>query len=134
MPNGNIRLNFLHICENAFYSDDKKLNIIGIFDRITTSGFPATHPRFSIALGISNLGPHIGEIKIKNPDSSDLFKAPLSRETIKNVAEHTNLVINIIAPVFRVPGKYKVLVEFDGAILDSNRDDFIDIAPKEDAT
>lgn len=30
----NVKLNFAHVCENAFLSQDGKINIIGDFDKI----------------------------------------------------------------------------------------------------
>lgn len=48
------KLNFLHICENAFLTDEtKNLNLIGIFDTINSSGFPAVHPIFFIVASLS---------------------------------------------------------------------------------
>jgi hypothetical protein len=40
-----------------------KLNILGIFDRLTTSSFPTRHPRLSLVLrfsaGVQEVGKHL---------------------------------------------------------------------------
>ena len=46
----NIKLNYAHLCDMAFLSQEGKVNIIGIFKTIFSQNFPAIHPKFSIAV------------------------------------------------------------------------------------
>lgn len=48
-----IKLLFAHICDTAFISEGSKtLNVIGIFENIGASNFPAIHPKFSVVSAI----------------------------------------------------------------------------------
>ncbi len=44
-----IILQSLFICENAFFAEDKKLNLIGIFDEINVTSLPAIRPQMFIS-------------------------------------------------------------------------------------
>lgn len=47
------KLNFAHICDMAFLSQDKKLNIIGVFERIFAQKFPLRYPKMSVVMNLS---------------------------------------------------------------------------------
>lgn len=48
----NVKLNFLHVCDQVLISEGKA-SIINIFNEIKTSGFPAIHPKFAIITNVS---------------------------------------------------------------------------------
>lgn len=123
----NIKINFLHICENAFFAEDKKLNIIGIFDRIYAKGFPAMHSRFSIALSVTG---RIYDKKIiiemMSPDGVPLFSSTLKNIELRNERK-TNLVLNFFAVTFLKSGNYKIIFKVDDEIISSDRQDMITV-------
>jgi len=113
MENENIKINFLHICENAFFSDDKKLNIINIFDIINVSNVPAIHPKFSIALGLSgDITKHQLFIEILSPNKTKIIRSEYKgiKEDMKN---KTNLVLNFVGIIFKELGEYKILLKIE---------------------
>lgn len=63
-----MKLNFIHVCDTAFLSQDNKLNIIGIFETILTPSFPAKHSRLTIVANTEgSLGMHDFDISIMDP-------------------------------------------------------------------
>ena len=46
-------INFVHLCDSAFFSQEGKLNIIGMFKTIGVAKLPATHPKLTIVLDVN---------------------------------------------------------------------------------
>ncbi|QQS59872.1 hypothetical protein IPN35_03315 [Candidatus Peregrinibacteria bacterium] len=46
-------INFVHLCDLAFLSQEGKLNIIGIFENISSAVFPACHPKISLVMNVT---------------------------------------------------------------------------------
>ncbi len=46
-------INFIHLCDTAFFSQEGKLNIIGMFKAIGTTKFPTVHPKMAIVLDVN---------------------------------------------------------------------------------
>lgn len=131
MNNRDIKLNFLHICENAFFSDDKKLNIINIFDIINISNLPAIHPRFSLATGLfGDITKHKLFIEIKSPSGIPILESEY-KEIKENMKNKTNLVINIVGVVFKEIGKYKILLKTEEGIIDEVNEYYFEVVKKE---
>lgn len=47
------QLNFAHLCDSAFLSQDKKLNIIGVFEKIYAQKFPFRYPKIAVVINIT---------------------------------------------------------------------------------
>jgi hypothetical protein len=129
----NVKLRFLHVCENAFFADDKKLNIIGIFEKILASKFPAMHPIFAITLGLTGKeGVHKIFIEILTPEPDNKTLIEFERElVIKEDGGNANYVIRVVGLVFPKKGKYQIKVKTSRGLIDQNQDNYI-ILGKED--
>ncbi len=46
-------INFVHLCDSAFFSQEGKLNVIGMFKTIGTAKFPTNHPKMAIVLDVN---------------------------------------------------------------------------------
>lgn len=107
---GNIELKFVHICDKAFLSQDGKLNIIGIFNKIWSNNFPAGHPELFVVISIKGgIGTYENKIVFEQPNKEIIAEA---RGQIKiNEEDGTGNLIagfrNIILPL---EGKYKVKI------------------------
>jgi len=100
-----------------------KLNILGVFDRLTASSFPTRHPRLSMVLrfsaGVDEVGRHAVEISIKGPNGAQVVRidgemnlSPGFRDVGGAVfAPH---VLNMDGLVFPEPGRYTFDVRVDG--------------------
>jgi hypothetical protein len=126
------KINFLHVCENAFFSDDKKLNIIGIFEIINAPGFPAIHPRFSIVLNFSgDIAKSTPFFIILSPDGSkELVKVQINKNTFPNqdLKKNNNLILNFMGFSFQTSGKYRLILKVDDQIISAERDDIITVS------
>lgn len=66
-------INFAHICDMAFLSQDGKLNIIGVFRNIKAQKIPFVYPRFTCALNMSIQETSRLKIQILNQESRELL-------------------------------------------------------------
>ena len=120
-----VKLNYLHICENAFFSEDKKLNIIGIFDAISTSQVPAMHPSFSIAFNFSGYSADkIFELHITSPSGEVIAKAPVKLNQNVPFGKAANFVINIVGLVFKEKGKNVIRLMCNGNIANTDSQEY----------
>jgi len=109
----------------ANITNDNKLNIMGIFDRIWSRNFPAKHPSFHLIIRLGReLGEEIDkdwkfEIKVINEDATwehslappRKFKFP--EEKTPGLLPHFNIIFGIKDMVFQEPGIYQFIVLVD---------------------
>lgn len=100
-----------------------KLNILGVFDRISTSGFPAQHPHISLVLrfgaSLNEAGDHAVVITLRDPEGAEVVRlngeikvGPGPAATGGRV--RVPQVVNIERLVFQKPGRYSFDVDVDG--------------------
>lgn len=114
------------VCDKAFYSDNRQLNLIGIFDRITAGKFPAVHPFMSAAFTLVREEGKSGDKMEYNyyvdvTDSSGNRIFDNSREQNKlAIGENGkgNLIVNIIGLNFPKDDTYSVNLHI-GEFVDS---------------
>ncbi|PJA86575.1 MAG: hypothetical protein CO141_04045 [Candidatus Moranbacteria bacterium CG_4_9_14_3_um_filter_42_9] len=122
----NVKLNFLHVCENAFTSSDGKLNIIGIFNQINATNLPALHPRLMIVTSLAGeVKGYMESIEIISPKGQVIAKAGNPIEIFKEDGS-ANFIADFVGIVFPDEGKYKITVKVDENIINAdNNDSFI---------
>ena len=99
-----------------------KLNILGIFDRIGVTQFPAQHGRVTLVLrftaGTSEIGSHEVHIRMSDPGGAEVLSlngeiqmagGPGARDGIR--VPH---ILNLDGLVFTGPGMYNFDVKVDG--------------------
>lgn len=100
-----------------------KLNILGVFDRITTAEFPAPPLRVCLVLrfsaSVGEAGSHEVLIRLKGPAGKEIFRldgemmmAPGPGSTEDGI--HVPQVLNMDGVVFERPGHYSFDVSIDG--------------------
>lgn len=109
------KLNFLHVCENAFLTEgNKNLNLIGIFDTIFSKGFPTTHPRFSVVVNLSaETSSHKTILVIKKSDQK-LFELNTTFEGNRH-----QIIQSFVNFPFPEEGVYLIEINLDGSFLGS---------------
>jgi hypothetical protein len=118
-----VKLNFLHVCENAFTSSDGKLNIIGIFNQIKASSFPAAHPKLSIVSSISGkIGDYTEVIEIVSPRAEVIARVE-NNIKIQREGGSANLIAGFVNLIFLIGGKYTIRIKINGDLL--NEENFI---------
>lgn len=111
------------VADAATVDASGKLNILGVFDRITTTGFPAKHPRLSLILRLSasmnEAGEHAVEITLRDPEGGEMGRiqgtvgvgfGPSDTGGRVSVPQ----VINMDGVVFKQAGRYSFDVQIDG--------------------
>ncbi len=100
-----------------------KLNILGIFDRISTGGFPAQHPHVSLVLrlgaSMNEAGDHKVEIVLRDPEGGEVVRINGDIKVGLGPAQagariRVPQVINMERLVFPKPGRYSFDVSVDG--------------------
>ena len=100
-----------------------KLNILGVFDRITTAEFPAPPVRVVLVLrfsaSVGEAGNHGVSIRLKGPSGQEIFRldgemmmAPGAGSSEEGI--HVPQVLNMDGIVFEKPGRYSFDVGIDG--------------------
>ena len=111
------KLDFLHICDQVIVDQDKKISIIGIFNKIKAFGFPAIHPKFSIFTKISGaIGAYKQRIEIISTENNTPMASVIGDFEIKN-SEGSIFIGNFINMLFPVEGKYKIKIYIDDTIV-----------------
>ena len=108
---------YILLADHAFLSIDKKVNIIGVFERINTTNFPVTHPRFVV---VGAIQPTKTEFKIAldivDPQGDSILGQLQEREVKLPENAHNqnfNFIIEIINTTFKNIGQYKVELLID---------------------
>jgi hypothetical protein len=116
-----MRINLFLLADYANISEDKKLNIMGIFTEINAFQFPVRQPSMHLVLSMT---PELGEygdtrtlaIRLFDPDGNELMNISLPCQLPK--PEHgrmpiVNFVLNLRDLIFPKPGPYGFVVQLD---------------------
>lgn len=100
-----------------------KLNILGVFDRLSVASFPTRHPRLSLVLrfsaGVGEVGRHRIGIALKGPDGKEVVRIDGEMHlgpgpSTAGGAVLVPHVLNMDGLVFPSPGRYFFDVHVDG--------------------
>lgn len=100
-----------------------KLNILGVFDRISAGEFPAQHGRLCLVLrfsaGIAEAGPHDVLITLRGPEGHEVFRLDGEMKLSPGPGAagegiHVPQVLNLDGIIFERPGRYSFDVGIDG--------------------
>ncbi len=100
-----------------------KLNILGIFDRISAGAFPAPHPHLSLVLrfgaSVTEAGPHTVEIRLRDEGGGEIMKVQGDLNIGPGPAASGGQVkipqvVNLERLQFPHPGRYSFDVLVDG--------------------
>jgi hypothetical protein len=115
-----MKLHYALLCDYAFLSVDKKVNIIGVFETINARQFPVVHPRFVI---VGSISPSKNKFKmslnIVDESGSEILQDLQEREVNlpKENANNFNFIVEVINANFAKPGNYKVEIKIDGKLV-----------------
>ncbi len=116
------------LADAATIDGSGKLNILGIFDRLTTASFPTRHPHLSLVLrfsaGIQEVGRHDVGILLKAPDGNEVVRIDGEINLAPGPSDSGGAVLvphvlNMDGLVFPLPGQYAFDVRVDGEHLAS---------------
>ncbi len=108
-----IKLNYAHLCDYAFLSQDGKVNVIGIFGAISGKQFPLTHPRFSFVanLKVGTRGMYDGVVAILDQGGKPAVPELNFKLETKEDNQSPNLILNFENVSFQKPGRYSIRIK-----------------------
>ena len=111
------------LADAATIDGSGKLNILGIFDRIGTSSFPARHPQMVLILrfiaALNETGKHEIGITLKDPSGNEVVRVDGEMQLAPGPASvaggiRVPHVLHLDGLVFPTPGQYAFDVRVDG--------------------
>lgn len=114
------KVNFIHICEKAFNGATGNLNIIEIFENISSNSFPAVHPFFSLVAGIEDGEDKRKEISVKMFKIGET-KVLLETTPIIVSSKKSFIIQNFVMTEFNTDGVYEFKVYCNGEYLESTK-------------
>lgn len=102
------RLNFVHLCDTAFLSQDGKLNVIGILKKIILPKFPTTYPKMMAVVNVQMKEPVKLKIQILKKEAREVVTKVEADIGNKNVEkEHeVGFLADFQNVKFENPGHY----------------------------
>jgi len=128
-----IKINFAHLCDDAFMLKDvDKANIFGIFRVIRGRTFPLQYPKITVVIGFTAAEEKEGEHKIslkmmREKDGKEITKMEIPINILKMEAykkqgylpvkqrreQEMNVIGHMEKITFEKPGEYSVKIFFD---------------------
>ena len=113
-------LNFTIICDDARQEMGGKISLMGLFENIYATSFPATHPRLAI---MSEWSEGKGEFEIKlqilSPDRKTVLRETVSKLSLNTVSvRHRDISLHLNID-FQSPGTYWIENFLDGERMNS---------------
>lgn len=111
------------LADAATIDGSGKLNILGVFDRVSATQFPVRHPRLVLILrfaaGLQEVGKHQVEIVMRDPDGAEVMRLDGEMKLSPGPGSMTEGVrvphlLHMDGLVFKRGGRYGFDVRVDG--------------------
>jgi hypothetical protein len=116
-----MKLLYTLLCDYAFLSIDRKVNIIGVFETINAQKFPVTHPKFVI---VGSVAPSKKNFKmslnIVEKETGTSILGDIHERDVNLPAGHDqnfNFIVEVINTNFTKQGSYVVEIKIDGKVI-----------------
>ncbi|HSX57810.1 MAG TPA: hypothetical protein VLE47_00875 [Candidatus Saccharimonadales bacterium] len=114
-----MKLLYALVCDQAFLSIDRKVNIIGVFETINAAAFPVNHPKFTL---VGSIAPSKEKFKmaidiVSDEGNTSILRDLQERDVVlppNNEGKNFNFIIEILNTVFPKSGFYSVKILLDG--------------------
>jgi hypothetical protein len=120
MLSGMVTIEYLHICDYAFPAEGGKPCVIGIFDVIHATTFPAMHPHMAIALRLRGHADEVVPVKIELARPNGDVLTTLESDVTVGQDGSSFIAMNMINMQFPDPGRYIFKVTSAGHTLISH--------------
>lgn len=114
------QLNFTLLCDDIRQELGGKISLMGIFENIYATSFPAIHPRLAIMNEWADgLGEFEATLRILSPDRKTVLRESVTRLKLADVRfKHRDISIHLNIE-FREPGTYWIENYLDGILVNS---------------
>jgi len=130
-----IKTELLTLCDHAMTSQQGKLSVIGLFDRIFVTQLPSKYPRFFIVAIVSGKSgtSHEVELRVKTPTGKALLpKRSVSLKLGGN--GKANVLTDVANLTFEEVGEYTIEIVTDEDQVGSTSFFVSKVVPKDQAT
>lgn len=113
-------LNFTILCDDVRQEIGGKLSLMGLFENIYATKFPAMHPRLAVITEwTEGKGEFSVAMKILSPDRKTVLRETASRITLNGVGfRHRDVSVHLNIE-FKTPGTYWVENYLDNEMINS---------------
>jgi hypothetical protein len=113
-------LNFVIICDDVRQEIGGKISLMGLFENIYATKFPAIHPRLAI---MTEWSEGRGEFEVKtrllSPDRKAVVRETVSKITLNDANfRHRDVSLHLNVD-FKIPGTYWIENSLDGELVNS---------------
>lgn len=114
------QLNFTLLCDDIRQELGGKISLMGIFENIYATSFPAIHPRLAIMNEWADgLGEFEATLRILSPDRKTVLRESITRLKLVDARfKHRDISIHLNIE-FREPGTYWIENYLDGILVNS---------------
>jgi len=117
-----MKLVYALLCDQAFLSIDRKVNIIGVFETINAQTLPVTHYKFTLVGSVEPSSPKFKMAVdiVSEKSKTSILREPQEREVslpAGQATQHFNFIIDILNTSFNEVGKYEVRLLIDGKVI-----------------
>jgi hypothetical protein len=117
-----MEIDLAFLADAATIDASGKLSVLGIFDRIAVTQFPAQHGRITLVLrftaGTSEIGSHEVHIRMSDPGGSEVLSLNGEMRLVGGLGAQDGIrvphILNLDGLVFTGPGMYNFDVKVDG--------------------
>lgn len=123
----NIKLKNIYICENVIIAFNGQLSLINIIPEITSTAFPAIHPKLTVLVNtIGDEGSYEEKVEIISVNESKTIAVINGKVEIKGPGGN-NFIATFINTVFSQEGKYWIKVSINGEVVSNEFDHFVQL-------
>ena len=109
------KLNYTLLCDDVRQEMGGKFSLMGLFESIYSSTFPAMHPRFAIVNDwAGGKGEFNSRIRLLAPDQKQVLSESESKLNLFNESQHHRDISIRFNSTFNVPGTYWIETLLDG--------------------
>lgn len=113
-------LNFTLLCDDVRQEAGGKISLMGIFENVFASHFPAIHPRLAtVSEWAEGTGEFEATLRIISPDRKTIIRETISRLKLGDSRyKHRDISIHLNLE-FKEPGTYWIETYLDGLLVNS---------------
>jgi hypothetical protein len=117
-----MKINFGHLCENAFLNENNTPSLIGVFSKLITAELPARRNNIGIVFNFqpSDSKKHKISMVIISPSGKEISKSPeTDLQTPKELGHNIGFITNTGPLALPEEGNYKLELFIDKEKVDS---------------
>ena len=122
------KMNFMHLCDDAIFSQEGKLSLIGIFEVINLTNLPGSLLKAFLVFNLSVFNQKINVVDldismVNSKSGEETFKLPTVSPSIKwvegNKEAKLGITLQLVNVTFKEEGMYKIEIKSKNVLIGS---------------